>query len=67
MAKGSTGISMGGTIEYTRKKKKSKSRKTCKKCIYYKNGCCTGFESWFRPMDGSLALKCKKFLMKKYK
>ena len=60
--KGSTGVSMGGTIEYTRKKKKKKKGKTCVKCGNFRRGYCTEFG--FRPSDLSLAQNCKSLISK---
>ena len=57
-----TGVSMGGTIEYTRMKKKKKQSTGCNKCTYCSNGFCTKYG--FRPTVDGLAKKCKEFLSK---
>lgn len=63
--KGSTGASMGGSIEYVRKKKKKAPKRNCTRCKNYVKGYCTKHK--LRPTTVELGAKCISFETKKYR
>ena len=62
--KGSVGVSMGGTIEYVKSKKKKPPKRNCQRCKNFSNGYCTKHN--LRPTTIELEAKCISFESKKY-